>query len=92
LFGSLQTSLLLQAIGRLPCRSHFAVHADQSGLQKSRKQCLVFLLSKRVSLNIEGVNAYPQIPLPKAEIDAVLEPLFGRPCIQRVVKEGFEFV
>src|SRR5215813_6708121 len=50
----IKTSLLLQAIARLPCNSHFSVHADQSGLHRSRgKRCLVFLLSKSFSLNID---------------------------------------
>jgi hypothetical protein len=48
---------LLQAIAHLPCRSRFAVHADQSGLLGRRgKRCLVLLLSRRLSLNIIAVN------------------------------------
>jgi hypothetical protein len=48
---------LLQAIARLPCRSHFAVHADQSGPLRNRgNPCLVLLLSEIVSLNKFAVN------------------------------------
>jgi hypothetical protein len=54
---------LLQAIARLPCRSHFAVHADQSGLPRSRGNlCLVLLLSDTISLNKIAVNQNKSIP------------------------------
>ena len=53
----IKPSLLLQAIARLPCRSHFAVHAVQSGLLRGRgNRCLVLLLSERFSLNKTAVN------------------------------------
>ena len=51
------SGIVYKAIARLPCRSHFAVHAVQSGLLGSRgNRCLVLLLSERFSLNKTAVN------------------------------------
>src|SRR6516165_1649504 len=59
----IKTSLFCRRFVRLPCHSHFVVHADQSGLhQKSRRCCLVLLLSERLSLNIVAVNGVSPNP------------------------------